>query len=195
MAHAERLEAMTQHTTPQQAQIFRAWSAAQGDTLEESHSQLKEIDYDLRTLPENSVMSIPEFRAPNYHVMPHDWIRHVSGMVFVGSYPGTSPTFVDRDSEKFNRLKVQWLKEAGHKSKVRDKVLAMPYLSTIAMGRRAVPLIMHELKVAPRWWFTALEAITEENPVPESHRGDIAQMAKDWLGWWESRNSSWANFG
>jgi hypothetical protein len=51
------------------------------------------------------------------------------------------------------------------------------------MSEPAVPLILKELQARPDHWFTALRAITGENPVPDEHRGDLRAMADDWLRW------------
>ena len=51
------------------------------------------------------------------------------------------------------------------------------------MGWPAVPLILEELQREPDQWFWALEAITEENPVPPEARGNVRHMAQAWLEW------------
>ena len=66
------------------------------------------------------------------------------------------------------------------------------YLRIIGVGPRAVPFILSELRREladgePAHWFTALWAITGENPVPETSQGKIAEMAQAWLAWGEER--------
>jgi hypothetical protein len=60
-----------------------------------------------------------------------------------------------------------------------------PYQRIIGMGMPAVPLILDELRRQPDQWFWALEAITEENPVPPEAAGIVAEMARAWIEWGE----------
>lgn len=46
-----------------------------------------------------------------------------------------------------------------------------------------MPLILAELQRETDHWFWALEAITGENPVPESDLGDMAASARAWTDW------------
>ncbi|HWD38843.1 MAG TPA: hypothetical protein VG944_08345 [Fimbriimonas sp.] len=84
---------------------------------------------------------------------------------------------------KFKRLKQAWLRERPKSSKLRDLVLSMPYQCIIGIGPAAVPLLLQELREAPENWFWALEAITQENPVPEDADGDVDQITQAWLKW------------
>ena len=40
-----------------------------------------------------------------------------------------------------------------------------------------------ELEREPDHWFWALEAITQENPVPPEAAGRVAKMAEAWIAW------------
>ena len=51
------------------------------------------------------------------------------------------------------------------------------------MGNPAVPLLLEELRREPDHWFWALEAITQENPVPEDAAGKVRLMAQAWVEW------------
>jgi len=57
------------------------------------------------------------------------------------------------------------------------------YQRIIGMGLAAVPLLLEELSREPDHWFWALEAITEENPVPREAAGNVPLMAKAWVEW------------
>ena len=57
------------------------------------------------------------------------------------------------------------------------------YQQIIGMGERAVPLILEELSREPDHWFWALEAITQENPVPCDAAGNVRLMAEAWVAW------------
>lgn len=57
------------------------------------------------------------------------------------------------------------------------------YQRIIGMGPEAVPLILREMQAEPGLWFDALMAITGEQPIAESHAGDIEAMTADWISW------------
>lgn len=50
------------------------------------------------------------------------------------------------------------------------------YRGVIALGQPVVPLLLRELEPEPVHWFEALKAITDEDPVPREHLGNIAAM-------------------
>jgi hypothetical protein len=61
-------------------------------------------------------------------------------------------------------------------------MIALPsYQEIIAMGPPVVPLLLRELEQDPHFWSWALTAITEEDPVPPSARGNLGEMARAWL--------------
>ena len=57
------------------------------------------------------------------------------------------------------------------------------YQRIIGMGRPVVPIILQQLAREADFWFEALAAITDEQPVPPEHAGDIEAMRQDWLCW------------
>jgi hypothetical protein len=90
--------------------------------------------------------------------------------------------------EEFNRLLAEWRKDARPWSSIlKDRMEHPAYLKIIALGWRVVPLILAELKKEPEPWFTALEAITRENPIQKSDQGRIQNMANAWLQWGRER--------
>jgi len=64
------------------------------------------------------------------------------------------------------------------------------YRDIISLGGNAVPCIIKKLKEEPAHLFEALVEITGQDPVPESHWGDIEQMASDWVKWWEDKKNA-----
>ena len=83
--------------------------------------------------------------------------------------------------QKFDALVEQWNEETGYLSSM-TAVLAHPaYQNIIAMGFPAVPLIMRELNQKPDYWFRALNAITNQNPVPQG--SNFEQTRQAWLEW------------
>jgi len=86
--------------------------------------------------------------------------------------------------ERFVRLASEWKKDTCLSSKIRDKVAHLAYQKIIGMGPAAIPFILKDLQEnGPNHWFWALHAITEENPVPQDHPGDIVAMTEAWLQW------------
>jgi hypothetical protein len=87
-------------------------------------------------------------------------------------------------AERFNRLAAEWQRETHLSSKIKDKVAHLAYQKIIGMGPAAIPLILKDLNDnGPNHWFSALHAITEENPVPQDQRGNIVGMTEAWLQW------------
>ena len=95
----------------------------------------------------------------------------------------------------FHDLVKQWHEQRVEISSSISEIIACPgYLRIIAMGRRALPLIIEQLKSEgddPDHWCAALEAITGEDPVPEDAHGDTVRIAQAWIEWsktsWNSR--------
>jgi hypothetical protein len=42
---------------------------------------------------------------------------------------------------------------------------------------------LKELQREPNFWFHALEALTDEDPVPGEIRGSVARIREAWLDW------------
>jgi hypothetical protein len=100
----------------------------------------------------------------------------------------TTPAIVSRDhaedaSQRFRRLAAEWKAKSRHLSNTAQMAILEPYQRIIGMGWDAVPLILEELRREPDQWFWALEAITEENPVPNKSAGVVKEMAQAWIEW------------
>jgi hypothetical protein len=89
--------------------------------------------------------------------------------------------------ERFQRLTAEWKEKSRYLSNTAAMSMLTPYQRIIGMGWPAVPLILEELRREPDLWFWALEAITEENPVPADAAGVVPQMAEAWIDWVEQR--------
>jgi hypothetical protein len=85
--------------------------------------------------------------------------------------------------ERFQRLAAEWKQQSRYLSNPAQMALLRPYQRIIGMGWSAVPLILEELQREPDQWFWALEAITEEDPVPPEDAGDVGAMAQAWIEW------------
>jgi len=93
----------------------------------------------------------------------------------------------DALAQRFQHLAKIWREECAHLSSIREMVLHSAYQQIVGMGPSALPFIFAELERKPDHWFWALRAITGEDPVPSEHRGNVAQMARDWLQWASKR--------
>src|SRR5262249_45574622 len=85
--------------------------------------------------------------------------------------------------ERFRRLASEWKERSRFLSNTTQIAMLRPYQRIIGMGWEAVPFILEELQHEPRQWFWALEAITEENPVPPDAAGKVRLMAQAWIDW------------
>jgi hypothetical protein len=72
-------------------------------------------------------------------------------------------------------------------SNTAQMAMLRPYQKIIGMGSEAIPLILEELQRDPDQWFWALEAITDENPVPAEAAGKVRLMAQAWIEWGKQR--------
>ena len=85
--------------------------------------------------------------------------------------------------ERFQKLAAEWKERSRHMSNVAQMAMLRPYQKVIGMGWDAVPLILEDLAREPNQWFWALEAITDEDPVPPEAAGKVRQMAAAWVEW------------
>jgi hypothetical protein len=90
--------------------------------------------------------------------------------------------------ERFRRLAAEWKERSRYLSNTAQMAMLKPYQRIIGMGWEAVPLILEELEREPDHWFWALEAITEENPVPAEAAGKVRLMASAWVEWGRKHN-------
>jgi hypothetical protein len=89
--------------------------------------------------------------------------------------------------ERFQRLAAEWKQQSRYLSNTAQMAMLKPYQRIIGMGLSAVPLILEELQREPDQWFWALEAITEEDPVPHEDAGKVRSMAQAWIEWGQQR--------
>ena len=106
---------------------------------------------------------------------------------------------IDADAQrwlKFKALVAQWRVERGATSSITAMAMCDAYQKIIAMGPRAVPLIIAQMRSElpePDQWFWALQVLTNVDPVAETDRGDFVKMAQSWIEWvetsWEENES------
>jgi hypothetical protein len=89
--------------------------------------------------------------------------------------------------ERFPELAVTWKAERGPTSSARRMATHPAYQEIIDLGPRAIPLLLREAEQRPDHWFWALHTLTDAEPVPESGRGKLAEMARAWAQWGRER--------
>jgi len=91
---------------------------------------------------------------------------------------------------RFSELVKRWKASQGNVSSVSRMIDHSAYKEIIRMGEAAIPLLLDELRREPDHWFPALQAITEENPVPKAKWGKLQQMADSWIKWGQDHGYS-----
>ena len=97
----------------------------------------------------------------------------------------------DTLAQRFQILAKIWRDECAHLSSVREMVMHPAYQQIVGMGPSVLSFILKELERQTDHWFWALQAITQENPVLAEHRGNVAEMTRDWLEWARARGIRW----
>ena len=82
---------------------------------------------------------------------------------------------------EFSSLANQWSQDTRHLSVISRAVAHPAHLRIVALGERALPLILEELRDRPNHWFFALNAIANVDPVPPGANVSMAREA--WLEW------------
>jgi hypothetical protein len=88
-----------------------------------------------------------------------------------------------RLEDRFRELVRQWKGATEFTSSSTAMVMHPAYQQIIGMGPAVLPLLIAELRRDPDHWFAALKAISGEDPVPPSDRGNVQRMVQAWLAW------------
>ena len=83
----------------------------------------------------------------------------------------------------FNQLNQKWKEETRFVSSGTKLFSNAAYQEIITLGKTAIPFIIDDLIKTNSHWFYALNKITDKNPVPNEHMGQIEEMKKDWVDW------------
>ncbi len=94
-------------------------------------------------------------------------------------------------AKRFERLAATWREETSFISKMGRAAEHPAYQEIIAMGEKAVPLLLADLEKDPDHWFIALYRITGASPVPEEHAGKLREMAAAWIAWGRAHGYRW----
>ena len=92
---------------------------------------------------------------------------------------------------RFQSLLAEWKADRAPSSSVAQLAMHPAYQQIIGLGPDVMPMIFREMSTTPGHWFWALRALSGENPVEESHRGDVPKMTEDWLNWARQEGYSW----
>lgn len=102
------------------------------------------------------------------------------------------PSFVswnaqDTDEHTFQKLAEEWREDTKFTPSLTDMIMHPAYLQIIGMGPVVVPFLLRDLRERPAHWFTALSAITRQDPVDPEDAGRFRKMTEAWLEWGERR--------
>ena len=95
----------------------------------------------------------------------------------------TSSISAQSDQQRFAVLSATWKEDMKFSSSIHDLLSNPAYLSIIALGKKALPLILSDLKNSHDQWFVALNVITGFDPVDDSEKGDVRAMSAAWIRW------------
>jgi len=84
---------------------------------------------------------------------------------------------------QFRALAQRWRRETEHFSSAARKARHPAYQEIIGFGWPVVPLLLEALRQRPDFWFAALRAITQADPVTPASAGKIKEMARAWVAW------------
>lgn len=116
---------------------------------------------------------------------------------FISAFPKDISFNKERDTRilqrplesEFDRLAKQWRKETGFHSSLSKKFMHPAYQRIMAMGERALPLILRELQQRPAHWFYALQFIAGEKGKDVAQGVyDLEEVRSAWLQWGYEHN-------
>lgn len=96
--------------------------------------------------------------------------------------PTTPPTLQHRVYAAIAR----WESETATSSSVTECIAHPLFLTVVAMGEPILSHLFEFIKDNPTrsaYWLTALQAITQHNPVPQSDMTDAQRSRTRWLAW------------
>lgn len=99
-------------------------------------------------------------------------------------------------AKRFAVLATRWREEYGHTSKMKTMKERPAFREIVAMGEKAIPLILAHLERNGGFLFLALQEITGvEPPIPDGFRGKKA-ICDGWIGYdIEGTQAAWLAWG
>jgi hypothetical protein len=88
--------------------------------------------------------------------------------------------------EQFRFYSDRWYQSIKFVSSTTRMTTDPNYFKIIGMGKKVVPLILHELEHTPAPWFVALRVLTGNTEVGREFRGDFEKIAESWVAWGRS---------
>lgn len=76
-----------------------------------------------------------------------------------------------------------WSEDTAVLSSTTEIINHRCYKQIIDMGEEVVPLLIFGVNLGEWFLGHAIYKITGENPVPEEHRGNMQEVANDWVKW------------
>ncbi len=101
----------------------------------------------------------------------------------VGRYAKSELDYVDR----FYSLLKQWRMDTLFVSSITEAVEHPAFKGILALGEKAIPLIISEIERYPDLLIESLPILTGKNPVSDSDMGDIPTMAATWIEWYHNQ--------
>ena len=172
-----------------------AWEFGRGHEFQHAPSVLKPLEVSSNTVSffeqVGTVVPEPLSGHEELHITPRAVLQalrffgHIDAESWCLHRPRPSAGVRREESleSKFSRLARQWREETAGVSSPTMISSNSAYLSIIALGRPAIPLILKELRERGGFWYPALRALSGENPVPISARGRPRLMKEAWLAW------------
>jgi len=108
--------------------------------------------------------------------------------IFMGQSVFANNLFKQQLKKRFDFFKEVWKSETLFSSSISEIINNTAYRSIIGLGQGVIPFIIEDLTLNDNHWFYALEALTGNNPIKESHKGFVPLMKNDWIEWAEQNN-------
>jgi hypothetical protein len=91
---------------------------------------------------------------------------------------------------RFQRLANRWREETFFSSSVTNNLAHPDFLAIMAMGEKALPLILKELQDHGGQWTTALRYIVDRDDYPDKPEdvGKPRELKEAWLAWGRRNN-------
>ena len=89
----------------------------------------------------------------------------------------------EQTRERFYSLSAKWQQQSRHRANGGSGILHEQFQELIDLGPTVIPLIFIEYAKNSGFWYLLLDAITNENPITEEHRGRHIEMREDWFDW------------
>jgi hypothetical protein len=95
-------------------------------------------------------------------------------------------------AQRFAALVAMWTEGTRHRSRIKDFIEHPAFGEIVAMGERAVPLLLARIEKKENMFFhLALEKITGARPVPQKGESWIDELDAAWIAWGRAQGYRW----